>query len=301
MNKLGIDIGGSKIRAVLVDESGEIKSEELETPQKSAENVINKAVHVSHSLSSEDDFKSVGLGVAGRPRNGKIYFSTDSMPIDWQGINLEKSFSKELDASVTVLNDGSAAAYGELRRGAGQDLTDFVLVTIGTGIGGGLVVNNQLLTGGLGSPGEVGHLKVGGDEKCSCGRRGCLELYSSGKGIHEQFKKRNGFELSERNFWQKVTDDKITPNRTLKDAAKNIVRAMVDLQQVLAPQAFVFGGGVIEKQPGYFRMIKGFYKASANEIDSIIPAEVRHSKLGKNIVGLGAALYGFRKNRYEND
>jgi glucokinase len=191
---IGIDIGGTFTKYGLVDKEGNIFNEGSMPSDEYAE--VNDFISAlkSNILDKQDlsDFSVRGLGV-GAP-NGNFYNGTiEYAPnLRWKGvINLVKLFEDEFNLPVVVTNDANAAAMGEMLYGGAKGLKNFIVITLGTGLGSGIVVNGQVVYGHDGFAGELGHTIVDPNgRKCACGGKGCLETYVSAPGI-----KRTVFEL----------------------------------------------------------------------------------------------------------
>ena len=199
MNKevvLGIDIGGTYTKLGLVDKSGtilleaEVRSTEHETIEAFISDIHR---HIVQSIQEmKDPVQLIGIGV-GAP-NGNYYSGTiEHAPnLIWKGvIPFVKLMEKQFGIPAVVTNDANAAALGEMLFGDAIGVDNFVMITLGTGLGSGLVVNGGLIYGNDGFAGELGHVRaVDNGRQCGCGKRGCLETYVSATGI-----KRTVFEL----------------------------------------------------------------------------------------------------------
>jgi len=178
---LGIDIGGTNTAFALIDESGKehfsgnLRTTDFSSPEVLAESIFKEC----------KPYQIVGVGI-GAP-NGNIHRGTiEHAPnLQWKGIvPLSDIFHKKFKVPVLVTNDANAAAIGEMRFGAARGMRDFLLVTLGTGLGSGFVCNGQLVYGHDGFAGELGHVIVEEDgRQCGCGRKGCLETYASSTGF----------------------------------------------------------------------------------------------------------------------
>ena len=192
---LGIDIGGTNTAFGFVDADGILLVEtSIPThPKESAEQLFNRLHPEEKKLFSslEKNYELAGIGI-GAP-NANYYKGTVELPpnLNWGTVNIVELCGRYFSVPCAITNDANAAAIGELKFGAGKNLKDFIVITLGTGVGSGIIVNGELVYGHDGFAGEIGHTiyDING-RHCGCGRRGCLETYASASGI-----KRTVFEL----------------------------------------------------------------------------------------------------------
>ncbi len=185
---LGIDIGGTNTVFGLIDingeciEQGNVSTIQFKTPELLVEAIANE---VTHLLTKNNHFNLVGIGI-GAP-NGNFYNGTvEYAPnLNWKGVvNLVDLFKTYFKVPAFVTNDANAAAIGEMTYGSAKGLDDFLLVTLGTGLGSGFIANGNLIYGHDSFAGELGHVIIESNGRlCGCGRRGCLETYASATGI----------------------------------------------------------------------------------------------------------------------
>jgi glucokinase len=181
---IGVDIGGTKIAAGVVDERGQILSRaRRESPATDAEQIETTVVALVRDLAREHNVEAVGIGAAGfvdRARSTVLFAPN----LAWRGEPLKADLERRIDLPVVVENDANAAAWGEFAFGAGADVEDLLLVTVGTGVGGGIVLGGQLHRGSGGVAAEIGHIRVVPDGRpCGCGNLGCWEQYASGTAL----------------------------------------------------------------------------------------------------------------------
>jgi glucokinase len=181
---IGIDIGGTKVAAGVVDEHGVILDSLLRsTPSHSPRAVEDAIVETVGQLRSRHKVVSVGIGAAGWVDNAQSVVAF-SPHLAWRAEPLKARLSERIDIPLIVDNDANAAAWAEYRFGAGRGSSVMVCITLGTGIGGGLVINGRLFRGSYGMAGEWGHMiSVPGGHRCECGNRGCWEQYASGNAL----------------------------------------------------------------------------------------------------------------------
>ncbi|MFH2095833.1 MAG: ROK family protein [Bacteroidota bacterium] len=185
----GIDIGGTNTVAGLIDIKGNCIVKDS-FPTQSYDDFETFAEVLAGMVSRlyekvKDEWKMLGIGI-GAP-NGNYYTGTIELApnLKWHGsVEVVKEFEKYFDIPIVLTNDANAAARGEMMYGGAIDMTDFIVITLGTGLGSGIVVNGEVVYGHDGFAGEIGHTIVDPEgRKCGCGRRGCLETYASATGI----------------------------------------------------------------------------------------------------------------------
>jgi len=181
---IGLDIGGTKIRGGVIDgDGGILLKRRRDTPAQDPAAIAEEAASLIRELSIEHEIDAVGVACAGYiDRSGStVLFSPN---LAWRDEPLKERLESVLNLPVTIENDANAAAWGEFRFGAAADADDMVLVTVGTGIGGGIVVDGVLMRGAFGVAAELGHMRVVPDGiRCGCGNRGCWEQYASGTAL----------------------------------------------------------------------------------------------------------------------
>jgi glucokinase len=186
---IGVDLGGTKVKTALVDTRGQIMSVHTypTTVEKGPEGVIaDILICVKNCLGqvSESDAQALGIGVAGQvDLNGVVRYAPN---LDWRNIALKDKLEEQLNIPVVVVNDVRAATWGEWRFGAGKNVSDLVVLFVGTGIGGGIVTGGHLLEGCNNTGGELGHTTIiTNGRQCHCPNQGCLEAYAGGWAIAE--------------------------------------------------------------------------------------------------------------------
>ena len=188
---IGVDIGGTKIAAGVVDDGGAIIAREhVTTPATQPDAIADAVASAVRRLLIDHPVTSIGVGAAGFVDAARrtVLFAPN---INWVQEPLAEHVEKRIGLPVVVENDANAATWGEFRFGAGKDVDDLLLVTIGTGIGGGIVTDGQLQRGAFGVAGEIGHMRVvPGGVRCGCGNDGCWESYASGRALVRQARAR---------------------------------------------------------------------------------------------------------------
>jgi glucokinase len=181
---IGVDIGGTKVAAGVVDEDGRvIDRERRDTPGDDAANTESVIVEVVDALRGRHDIVAVGIGAAGwvGTDNATVLFSPH---LAWRNEPLRADLERRIDVPLVVENDANAAAWAEYRFGVAAGQPVVVIVTLGTGIGGALIVDGTVFRGAYGIACEYGHVTVVPDGRlCACGNRGCWEMYASGRAL----------------------------------------------------------------------------------------------------------------------
>ena len=249
---LGIDIGGTNTVVGLVDKGGNVLGtdsvktqsfpvleEYVKTVSKLAKDLIAK-----NNVSVDD---IVGLGIGAPNANyytGNIEMAPN-LPWKQDKVPLAKMFREELNIPVTITNDANAAALGEKMYGVAKDMDNFIMITLGTGVGSGIVINGQLVYGHDGFAGELGHVIIERNGRlCGCGRRGCLETYCSATGIVRTAKERNTPFLTSKDIYDAAVKGDETAIDIFKEAGTRLGRALADMVVFSSPEAFVLFGGL---------------------------------------------------------
>ncbi|MEU4833977.1 ROK family glucokinase [Streptosporangium sp. NPDC023615] len=258
---IGVDIGGTKVAAGVVDEDGQIVAKLLRpTPADNPDQVAHTIGEAILELAEGREIEAVGLGAAGFVDETRsiVRFAPN---LAWREEPLQKKVSDMVGLPVVVENDANAMAWGEARFGAGRGETHLVCVTVGTGIGGGLVFEGSLYRGRWGMGAELGHMQVVPEgRRCGCGNLGCWEQYASGSALVNEARR-----IAETDPGRATTLLKIagTPEeiegQEITDAARQgdpaalaafasigqwLGQGMADLAAVLDPGCFILGGGV---------------------------------------------------------
>ncbi len=263
---IGVDVGGTKILAGLVDESGAIvTTARRESPRNDANKALAVVAEVVAELSAPypGAVVGVGLGVAGPVDSARstVFFAPN---LGWSNVPARSLLEEVVGLPVVVENDGNAAAWGEFKFGAGADVEDLTMVTVGTGIGGGIIIDGVLLRGAHGAAGEIGHMNAIPDGlPCACGRNGCWEQYASGNALVRDARALAASRRGEAGLLLSLGDG--TPEgvqgvhltkaaelgdlvaiEAFREVGTWLGRGLADLAAILDPTAFVIGGGVSE-------------------------------------------------------
>jgi glucokinase len=257
---IGVDLGGTNLRTALLTSDGDIldKSKEATHVSEGWNNVVvrivdNIAQQREHAVKRALDVLAIGVGAPGVIQmDTGVVEKSPNFP-DWNNIPLRSELEKALHVPVFIENDANAAALGEQWRGAGRGVNNMILLTLGTGVGGGIVLNNKIFHGADGMAGELGHMTLVPDGRpCSCGNIGCLEMYASARGIiqsyqEEQIKSAPSGALpamtSEEIYQAARAGDPIA-RRVMKEMGRILGIGMANLINIFNPEMIVIGGGV---------------------------------------------------------
>jgi len=184
-NTIGIDVGGTKVLGGVVSPSGEILiTARRDTPREGGSALTQAIADVANELLSACQVESIGVSAAGFISSDRQTILATPNIAGWNGVNLDKELTQILGKRIVIENDANAAAWGEFKFGAGRGRNDLALLTLGTGVGGGLVLDGSLFRGAFGIGAELGHMRIVPDgHLCGCGIRGCLEQYASGSAL----------------------------------------------------------------------------------------------------------------------
>ena len=303
----GIDVGGTKILGGVVDEEGSILEElRVESPATDTEAIEKAIEHLVKELGSRHDVTAVGIGAAGYIDKARatVMFAPN---IAWRDVNLKQDLEARVDLPVVVENDANAAAWGEFSYGAGHDVDDLLLVTVGTGIGGGIVHDGELLRGAFGVGAEIGHMRVVPDGLlCGCGNRGCFEQYGSGSALVREARSaaRAGSLLAQPLLERAGGDPEAITGPLITEAARAgddlaieqlaavgrwLGEGIASLTAVLDPAVVVIGGGVGEAGDLLLGPVRAAFRAQLTGRGHRPVLEIRKARLGNRAGLIGAA------------
>lgn len=258
----GVDVGGTTIKVGFFETSGKLidKWEIKTNTENHGESILaDIAQAVDNKLAQEgiskNDVQGVGIGVPGPVRSDGVV--NNCVNLGWGVINVKEELGKLTGLQVAVGNDANVAALGEMWQGGGKGSRDVVMVTLGTGVGGGIICDGKIVTGYNGAGGEIGHITVNDDEiePCNCGQYGCLEQYTSATGIVRMAKRKlakSSDETTLRNFRELTAKDIFDEAKAGDAMAKELVddlgeilgSALSNIACVVNPEIIVIGGGV---------------------------------------------------------
>lgn len=269
----GIDIGGTNVALGLVNKQGEIIwKDSFATKQFDDFNLLvsHAAEIIQNAIQQLKPVQLIGCGV-GAP-NGNYYSgSIEYAPnLVWKGIvPVAALFKEALQVNSIVTNDANAAALGEKLYGVAKAFNDFILITLGTGLGSGLVVQGQLVYGHDGFAGELGHVIVEPDGRpCGCGRKGCLETYCSATGIVKTYQALSGEEspLTARKVYQLATLGNEHALQAFELTAKRLGLALANAVAYTSPEAIILFGGLVRSGDLLMKPTEKYFQANLHNL-----------------------------------
>lgn len=301
---VGIDLGGTAIKAGLCDGNGKLldKVEGETEAEKGFEHVMDNVAQMVRRLtgSRRDRVGGIGAGIPGFMDISRGFVKL-SPNLGWRNVDVKGALETRLDKPVKIDNDANVAALGEVWSGAGRGAVHVVCFTLGTGVGGGLIVNGRLVQGFRGMAGELGHLNLVPEEEampCGCGKKGCLETVSSATGIVRMAKRAIADgettslasleTITAKDVFDAAKNGDQTAVRIIDRAAWYMGKAMALLSVTLNPQRFVIGGGLSKAGDFLIRKIDHFYRQLAVDA-SREGVEVVPAMLGNDAGMVGAA------------
>lgn len=294
MRVIGIDIGGTEIKAAIVNAEGVATHKVLrQTPKtEGASGILTTIFSIIKDYQLIDqELNHVGIGSAGRINSemGKVVYATDNLP-GWTGTNIKYEIESYCNVKVFIDNDVNVAAIGEQWIGAARDVNQFVLLSIGTGIGGAFVYQGNVVHGPTGGAGEIGHMIIHPNGKqCNCGQKGCIEQYISGSALNEkvslynpgwnsytlleQYNKRHPFAI-----------------QIIEEFIFDLVVGLINIQNLFDPELIIIGGG-----------FGGTFKEWKSQAKYIIAKETKQDIMLKPAqLGNDAGIIGAAKLAYLN-
>ncbi|MBP6187068.1 MAG: ROK family glucokinase [Rhodoluna sp.] len=261
MHAVGIDIGGTKIAAALVDESGQILREaRVATPMGHGDEIVKAVVALVEELAAGESVIGVGVAAAGfiDAQQAKVLYAPN---LSWRNYPFKAKLEALLPYEVIIENDANAAGWAEFRYGAGRGTKNMTMLTIGTGVGGAVIADSKMLRGGFGIAGELGHIRVVPDGRlCGCGAHGCIEQYGSGTALLRAAReladsseesgsrlrelREEAGELTGEQVYQAILEGDAGALRLLRELGAWLGQTIASLSAVLDPELVVIGGGV---------------------------------------------------------
>lgn len=301
---IGVDLGGTNLRTALLDHNGRIlgKSKEATHASQGRDKVVARLIENIKAIRDSGGNKGRGLIAVGVGAPGVIHaekgivVKSPNFP-DWNKFPLRSELESALGIPVVVENDANAAALGEQWLGAGRGVRSMLFITLGTGVGGGIILDNRIWHGADGMAGEVGHITLVPDgRKCGCGNTGCLETYASAPGIVKSYwealgksgEDTTGKEITSQEIYQAARSGDRLSIHVMREMGRYLGMGIANLINIFNPEMIVIGGGVMEAWPLFIDYAREEIRRRAFEY----PAErtkIVQSALGDDAGVVGAA------------
>lgn len=304
---IGIDLGGTSCKFGLFDRLGRLH-DKWNIPTNREENgrfilgdisdsLMNKLKEKEISLIEID---GIGLGVPG-PVTGDCFVSLCAN-LGWRNKQVKEELEALIECPVKVANDANLAALGEMWQGSASGYQDLVMITLGTGVGGSVIVKGQMISGSFGAAGEIGHMSIVSDETktCGCGKRGCLEQAASATGIMKEVKRlleqedipsllRNYDKITAKQILDAAKKGDGVAMQALERACRYLGTAMACITAILDPQIYLLGGGVALAGQIVIDLVKKHYDTKV--MNTSKTTEIKLATLGNDAGIYGAAYF----------
>lgn len=273
----GVDLGGTTVKIGLFNPQGEVL-EKWEIPTRTEDKGSHILPDIAAAVQTKMQEKSiekeavigVGIGVPGPINDEGVIFK--AVNLGWDVMNINEILGGMLGVPVKAGNDANVAALGEMWCGGGKGYENMVLVTLGTGVGGGIIINGSILTGSTGAGGEIGHIHMNDAEPdaCGCGNHGCLEQYASATGIVRLAKRKlavtteetvlRNEEVTAKSVFDAVKAQDKVAIEIAEEFGSYLGKGLASIAAVVNPQVFVIGGGVSKAGTVIFDYVEKYYK-----------------------------------------
>lgn len=304
---VGIDLGGTNLKLGLVSASGELL-ERFSCPAEASrgpDHVLGRMADAVRDLCraakiSLSDVAAVGVGTPGPVDTKTGIVAVAPNLAGWRNVPVRDTLARNLGRPVILENDANVAAYGEFRCGAGRAVRDMILLTLGTGIGGGIILDGRLFRGATDTGAELGHIVVHyGGRPCGCGNRGCLEAYASATSVVARLRERieageasalgGRPAISCKDVFDAAAGADALAARIVEETAEYLAAGITSLLHVLNPERVVLTGGMMGAGDAFLDRVRHRVRQTAFERASAA-CEIRWSTLGGDAGILGAAL-----------
>lgn len=278
---LGIDIGGTTVKLGLFNDEGDLLyKREIETRKiENGKYILSDITDSINSILEErnipkEEIVGAGVGVPGPVKDDGTVLGC--VNLGWPVFNVSQALEELLNIPIKVANDANIAALGEMYKGGGKGYEDMIMVTLGTGVGGGVIIKGQVIAGVTGAGGEIGHMNVNPHEKtsCNCGRKGCLEQYTSATGIVRlareilekescDSKLRSIENITAKDVFDLAKEKDKLSKKVIEKFSSILGRALSNIACICNPDVFVIGGGVSRAGEMLLNSIKESYLENA--------------------------------------
>ena len=307
---IGIDIGGTSIKGAAITKEGKVLDVfTLEVHRgDSQEKTVNELIDVLNLYLKEHDYNKdnvlgIGIGIPGviDTKAGVVSYSNN---LQWNDLPIREMIAKATGLSVRITNDANAATFGEAKFGAGKKYKNLLMITLGTGVGGGIIIDGKVYEGNLGKGAELGHNVIVIDgEQCTCGRKGCLEAYASATALIRDTKR-----MMEKHKDSLMWEDKNVGGRTAFNAAKkgdkyaqevvdNYVKylgeGLLNFFNTFRPEAVLLSGGIANEKENLTSRLEKYVSERKYGFESTPKVDILIAELGYDAGKIGAAALFF--------
>ena len=311
---IGVDIGGTSIKGAAIKEDGEVlglfslpvnKGDSQEQTVQNLIDVLNK--YLKDNNYNKDNILGIGLGIPGviDTKAGVVSYSNN---LRWNELPIKKMLEDATHLPIRITNDANAAALGEAKFGAGKKYNDLLMITLGTGVGGGIIINKKVYEGNLGKGAELGHTVVVIDgEECTCGRKGCLEAYASATGLIRETKKAME-EHKDSIMWElaskkgkvdaSIAFDGARANdkyaiHVVDNYIKYLGEGLLNFFNIFRPEALVLSGGIANEKEYLTSRLEKYVADRHYGFQGTPKVDILISELGYDSGKIGAAALFF--------
>ena len=314
MVAIGIDIGGTSIKGAAVTTEGKVLDVfSLVVDKKdNQDQTIDKLIKIvkeylaAHAY-NKDNVLGIGIGIPGSidSVNGVVSYSNN---LKWENLKIVEKMEKELGIRVKITNDANAATLGEAKFGAGKDFKNLLMVTLGTGVGGGIIIDGKLYEGNEGKGAEIGHSVIVLDgRECTCGRRGCLEAYASATGLiydtklaMDANKDSLMWEIAEKNgkvdgrvAFEAMRKGDIAGTAVVNQYIKYLGEGLMNFFNIFRPDAVILSGGIANEGEFLLKLLDKYCRDRNFGYNCTPEVKILISKLGYDSGKIGAAALFF--------
>ena len=287
MRILCFDIGGTFIKYGLCDENFNLlEKDKIPTlAENGGQSIIERVIEI---IEQYDSIDRVAVSTAGQvdSENGIVVYSTDNIPY-YTGMRVKSLIENKTGIPTFVENDVNSAALGEAHFGAAKGVSDFICLTLGTGIGGAIFLNNKLCKGSASSAGELGHMIIhSGGKQCTCGGEGCYECYASASALIKAVNKVSPVELNAFQIFEKENIEKPEIRSEIDKWIDEIIVGLVNIIYIFNPSMIVLGGGIMNEDYIIELIDRKIY---TRLMDNFKNVKIVRPKLGNDAGMIGAA------------
>ncbi len=312
MYYIGIDLGGTNTAVGIVTENGELISKgSVPTDISDTDSMVKNMGELCKKVCADNnidlsEIKSIGIGIPGTidSKTGVVIYSNN---INMDNFPIVEKLKKHIDKPVYISNDANVAALGEAVAGGAKDCDSAVVVTLGTGVGGGIILDNKIWEGYMSAGAEIGHMVISVDgEACSCGRKGCWEAYSSATALIRDTKRaisknpdslmcklsKEAGKVSGKTAFKATKMGDKAAQEVVDSYIKHLAEGIANVINLLAPKCILLGGGVSHEGDNLLIPLREAVKPLAYGGDKVEHAEIKLCVLGNDAGIIGAAMLG---------